>query len=102
MFYVPRREMGLPSPPSLAPAGYVLYPCFLAMTSETTPVCPVGSTAWTVILFHFPFPGSKMSIKRSSVVSKSACHARGQRFKPHLTPGFFIQNIHFKSKIEGM
>jgi hypothetical protein len=37
-----------------------------------------------------------------SGMSPSACYAGGQRFKPHLTPGFFIQNIHFKSKIEGM
>ena len=33
----------------------------------------------------------------------SDCYAKGQRFKPQLTQGFFIiQNIHFKSKIEAM
>ena len=34
-----------------------------------------------------------------SVVSMSAYHAGGYWLEPHPTPGFFIQNIHSKSKI---
>ena len=36
------------------------------------------------------------------MVSTSACHTRGQQLESHPTPGFFIQNIHSKSNIEGM
>ena len=44
-----------------------------------------------------PNSGGKRT-SRTPIIIISA----GEWFKPHPTPGFFIQNIHSKSKIEGM